>query len=209
MNKPNLPEVVNSVALGPPLFSEAAQAILATTSDPFSAAFSQLMEKGLHLDACRWMATHFPLRHAIWWGLLCLEDAAGKSRLSTEISGMILRWVIDPSDMHRDQNHALNWENPPESPLDYLAKAIAWSGPTMSAPHLPQVKADPRLCGILVAAAIEIAAASHPSIKPEDAFVRFLQLGLMVDSGQLDWSNPAFLAEKSVTDQTTPQGLFP
>ncbi|MFM7131880.1 MAG: DUF6931 family protein [Isosphaeraceae bacterium] len=209
MNNPNPPEVIDSLALGPPLFSEAAKAVFAASGDPSPAAFRQLMEKGLHLDACRWMASQFPLRHAIWWGLLCIEDVGSKPRLSAEIPGMILRWVIDPTDMHRDQIHALNWEHPPESPIDYLAKAIAWSGPTMSAPHLPQVKADPRLCGILVAAAIEIAAASHASIKPEEAIARFIQLGLLVDSGKIDWSQSAYSAGKSATDQTRPQGLFP
>lgn len=209
MSNPEPTKIIESLALGPPFFSEAAQAIFAGRGDESPAAFSQLVENGLHIDACRWMASHFPLQHAIWWGLLCLEDAGSKPGRNAETAGLVLRWVIDPSDQIRDRIHALNWEHPPESPVDYLAKAIAWSGPTMSAPHLPHVKADPRLSGIILAAAVEIAAASHASITLDEAITRFIQLGLLVDSGQIHWSQTAFSNEKSATDLSRPQGLFP
>lgn len=209
MNKPETPTLTNSMALGPPLYSEAARAIFAGTGDQSPAAFSQIMAKGLHSDACRWMAAHFPLRHAVWWGLLCLEDTGAGPAQGATTKNLILRWITDPSDTNRDQIHSQTWENVPASPVDYLAKAVAWSGPTMSAPHLPPVKADPQLPGVLVAAAIETAAGSHVSLDLEKALHRFIQLGLLVDTGKIHWSQPTANADVSANDKTQPQGLFP
>ena len=191
----------------PEFFSEAAIPVLQKYGVSQVSAYQELVKFGLHADACRWVATHFPVRHAVWWGLMCVIDM-GATDLDEMLTGLLTNWVQEPSEALQAQLLNLTWLDTPESPLEFLAKAVSWTGPSMLPMHLPATAPKPEHVGRMIAAAVDLAANGHGILEPAEAYGRFLDLARAVDDGTLNWENSAALASKP-GPVSKPQGLFP
>lgn len=189
-------------------YSDAAEVILANIQEDSPDTFQILFDKQLHADVCRWMAKHFPLRHAVWWCLICIETSEGPESVGSEISPYLVKWVVEPSETIRTQILMKTWQESPEKAVDFLAKAVVWAGPSMTPAHLPPVQADRMLPSVMVSAAILNAAANHFELEFEEAIQQFIKIGLLVDSGKMNWNDPQ---NKSFDSQNNsrPQGLYP
>ena len=188
-------------------FSRPAIAVFKEVGGESPKAFKKLVKDELWADACRWLATHFPLQYAIFWGLLCAEDSE-KSSEPDELKSLVLDWVVNASEITRSKILAITWLDTPEKPVEYLAKAVAWTGPSMTLPHLPAVPADPVILGILVAACVELSASKHADLNINDALKRFVGLAKLIDTGEIHWAKSYTDKDAQVLIQERPRSVF-
>lgn len=204
---PSAPAKVAKPMPEPAFYTEAAEQIMQKHGPRNVSAYEELLKSGLFVDACRWVAVHLPVRHAIWWGLICVLDTKDGSA-NDILTAQLTSWVIDPTEPLQTQLLNQTWLDTPESPLDYLAKAVSWTGPSMLPIHLPTTAPNPEHVGQMIAAAVDLAATAHGILEPAEAYLRFLDFANKVDNGTLHWENQAGTAAKSQTI-SKPQGLFP
>ena len=191
----------------PEFYSEQARIILAGREEKSVSSFQELVRVGLSADACHWVALHLPVRYAVWWGLICVMETKSGPGDETLV-GQVTSWVMEPSEAM--QTRLLNqlWLETPQSPVEYLAKAISWTGPSMLPAHLPVSAPNPEHAGRMIAAAVDLAAAGHAILQGPEAYLRFLEFAAAVDNGTLHWgSEPATAAKPR--QNTKPQGLLP
>lgn len=188
-------------------FSRPAIAIFKEVGGESPEAFKKLVKDELWADACRWLATHFPLQYAIFWGLLCTEDSA-KSSEPDELKSLVLDWVVNVSELTRSKILAITWLDVPENPVEYLAKAVAWTGPSMTPPQLPAVPADPVILGRLVAACVELSASKHADLDINNALKRFVGLARLIDTGEIHWAKSYNDKDAQILIQERPRSVF-
>lgn len=204
---PNAPAKVARPMPEPEFYTEPARQILGGQADGSIAAYQNLIASGLFADACRWVAVHLPVQYAVWWGLICAMETKGGPG-DAALVGQVTDWVANPSETV--QSRLLNqlWLETPQSPVEYLAKAVSWTGQSMLPVHLPATAPNPQHVGRMIAAAVDLAATAHAALQPPQAYQRFLEFAADVDSGSLHWGSTAASTPK-FTQNTKPQGLFP
>jgi hypothetical protein len=188
-------------------YSEAAIEIVDSLGAENSDTFHQLMKSELFADACHWIASQFPVRYGVWWGLICATDS-GVDADNETFRELLLRWVIEPEAVHQLKLLNLTWLDTPESPIEYLAKAVSWTGPSMLPTHLPISKPNIAQVTRMIAAAVDLSAAGHLKLEPALAYQRFLDFALDIDGGALSWEGKD---DKSIKkeNKSKPQSLFP
>ena len=169
------------------------------TADASPAAFLRtLLAKEHYADAIRMLAHRLSRREAVWWECLCLEHDSGE-RLTHEDQAALraaVHWVTEPTEAHR---RAAAEVATVRTPAGLLAKAVFWSGGSVSRPEYPAVPPLPHVCAQTVAGSLLLASAMYP--KPTQRQSRrkeFLDLGFLVESGALSWCR----AEASAPEQT-------
>lgn len=204
---PSPPATVARPMPEPDFYSEAALIVMQKHDPKSIASYQELLKSGLFADACRWVAVQLPVRHSVWWGLICLMDTKD-GHLNDNLMKQLTNWVIEPSSAQQTQILNESWLDTPESALEYIAKAVSWTGSSMLPAHLPVTAPNPEHVRRMIAAGIDLAATGHGKVEPHEAYRRFLDFATDVDNGKLHWENT--VAKTPNPQQTSkPQGLFP
>jgi hypothetical protein len=191
----------------PDFYSEAALIIMQKHDPKSIKSYQELLKAGLFADACRWVAVQLPVRHSVWWGLICVMDTKD-GHLNRTLVNQLTQWVIEPTSAKQTQIMNESWLDTPGSALEYIAKAVSWTGSSMLPVHLPVTAPNPEHVRRMIAAGIDLAATGHGKLEPADAYRRFLDFATDVDNGKLHWENTETSTPKA--QQTSrPQGLFP
>ncbi len=141
--------------------------------------FELLIEKGMYLDAIRFLAFALPVREVVGWACLCLRHAAGQD--ASKITGAQLaaeRWVADPSEQNRRAAMAAAEAEGYKTPGACLGMAAFFSGGSVSQPGLQPVPPPPHATPSISASTIMVAAVANEPEKAEEKYKVFLQKGI-------------------------------
>lgn len=140
--------------------SEEAQQLL----DPemsVSLAIEALQTEELFNDLTQFLAHALPVREAIWWASLCVQqrqDIWNPTQLHCIQTAQ--QWVQSPAEELRRKAELLSNRLELNCGPSWLSQAVFWNGSgSIVAPDLPAVLPDPFLCAKAVAGAINHAAA--------------------------------------------------
>ncbi|MFO0850715.1 MAG: hypothetical protein U0871_19485 [Gemmataceae bacterium] len=148
---PAPPRPAADVAAGVDL-SDAARALL-TPGLSDAAYFDALVKAGLYADGIRYTARLLSTPQAVWWGCLCVWDAAGKAVPPAEAAAVeaVVGWLRNPSDETRKACRSAARGAKATAPAALLANAAFLSGGNISTVDKPEVLAEPHLTGAFVA----------------------------------------------------------
>ncbi len=157
-----------------------AQGLLKDDQTP-SQFLELLIEKGLYMDAIRFLAFALPSREAVGWACLCVRHAMGQD--PAKITGAQLaaeKWVSDSSEENRRAAMAAAEAEGYKTAGACLGMASFFSGGSISQPGLQPVSPPANATPAMAAGAIMLAAvAEHPE-KAQENYKVFLQKGIAV-----------------------------
>jgi hypothetical protein len=139
-------------------------------------------------EAIRFLAFGLPRREAIWWGCLGVLHERGDRLLPPGEARALqaaVRWVIEPNEPHREAAEQLAGT---QTPANYMAKAVAWTGGSLSPPGLPVVPPPVELPHRGVNAALAQAIINGPIETIDTRFRHTLALGIHIARGHSPWS---------------------
>jgi hypothetical protein len=140
-------------------------------------------------DAVRYLADLLPPRAAVWWASQCVWDAVRPhaDEEARNALAAVLRWVVDPTDAHREAARPAERDNPLDTPWGCLKMAVVWTGGSLSDPGLPVVPPADYATPRALAGAIMLAAVHADPLPYLDRYRRFLDLGLHIAQGRNLW----------------------
>lgn len=155
-------------------------------------------------DAVKFLAHALPRREGVWWAALCLQSAVGEAP-PANIAAVLkaaVRWVLEPNEEHRRQAAALADKNKAE---DFLCRAVAWTGGSLTPPELPVVPPKPGMSPTAVAASVQLATQIGPSKGIRERKRHFLALGVRIARGMYTaWSEQEPAPEPRARPQVPP-----
>jgi len=174
-------EICRNIRLGP-----RSRKLLAPGLKP-GQYLSLLVENRLHADAVRYMAHALLNREAVWWACLCTRSTVGEN-LSTmpeaqrQGLGAAVRWVLEPTEAHRQG--AARWVEPAgvRTPAGALAKAASFALGQSEPVPLGSNPPNALLTARLAAASVLLSGTTADQLR------RFIVLGLDVAYGQNRWN---------------------
>ena len=136
-------------------------------------------------DAVKFLASALPPREAVWWACLCLRLFWGDTVPPAPATALMIatRWVLDPAETYRAVAARMATD---DNPRDFLLRAVAWTGGSLTPPPLPPVPPDPSMPASAVRCAILLMATKAPE-KTMDNLRHFLAVGIWVARGKLVW----------------------
>jgi hypothetical protein len=146
-----------------------------------------LAAKGELAKAVRVQAHLLPKQHAVWWGLLCVEQACGDAFPPAEADAKdaARAWVEDPSESRRRGCESAAGMTKLDGPAGWLAMAAFWSGGSIVPAEMNAVPPDERLTGQAVTNSLMIAAVSGDPTKAKDRYRVFLAKAQDVAGGAI------------------------
>jgi hypothetical protein len=146
-----------------------------------------LAAQGAFAKAVRVQAHLLPKRHAVWWGILCVDDACGENLPPVELDAKdaALAWVEEPKDSHRRRCESVAGRTKFDGPGSWLAMAAFWSGGSIAPEDMGDVPPDEKLTGQAIASSLMIAAVSGDATKAKDRYRGFLAKAPEVASGKI------------------------
>lgn len=144
-----------------------------------------MVEHRLYADAIRYMAHALLNREAVWWACLCTRSGAENLEAmpapQREALGAAVRWVLDPTEAHR-QEAACSVEGAgTRTPAGAAARAAAFALGQTDAPGPGSMPPSPILAARMAGASVLLAAKSSARLR------RFITLGLDVAYGENRW----------------------
>lgn len=168
--------------------SDSASALLADNPAP-PQFLERLLESGDFSTALGFMAAALPARQAVWWGCLCLEIAKGRDLSAREERALTaaVRWVIEPTEAHRQAASAPADAAGLATPAGNLAKAAFWSGGSMLPPGQPVLAPPPVLRPQAVNRAVTALAGDVAAAHRERAHRQFLAIATGIACDRHRW----------------------
>lgn len=156
----------------------------------------QLIERGLRSDALQVFAHVLDKRRAIWWGCLCCWEALRPEPAPSASRAIqhAVRWVLEPSEQTRRATREPGEVAGMGTAAGNLALAVLWSGVNINPPGLPEVPPPPHLSGLLVAAAVLLAAVERGPEQTVPLHCRFLGFANEVGAGRHLWADQPAVA---------------
>src|SRR5688572_17376575 len=120
--------------------SNLALALLRRGQTP-KAYFDLLVQNGLDADAISFLARLLSKPEAIWWGCLCVWNAArpNPSPAAEAALEATLRWLQEPTEAHRRAAEEVARKVGVAKPAGAVAQATVFATGSMSLPGLPEV----------------------------------------------------------------------
>lgn len=137
-------------------------------------------------DAIRFLAFALPWREAVWWGSMCVRmigpqlGPRDEKALQTAVT-----WVMEPSERNRQEAEKAAHD---DTAAGYVAKAVAWTGGSMTPPNLPVVVPGPELSHRAIDAAVTMAVLASPPDKVDERYRHVVALGIHVGRGKHLWA---------------------
>jgi hypothetical protein len=145
----------------------------------------ELLIREHYNDAIKFLAGALPRREAVWWGCLCLRIGIDPAPPALDTALRVaVRWVVQPTEANRQQASRLATGH---NPRDFLLRAIAWTGGSLSPAPLPPVPPSPVLTARSIHAALMLAATRGAPEKIRDRLRQFLTLGIHIARGKYAW----------------------
>ncbi len=167
-----------------------ARPLLTPTATP--RGFLETLElRGQYATALSFLAHALPPREAIWWGCLCLRQAAGGELPPPEAAAcrIAAEWVLEPSEERRSAAATLAEETGVGTPAGSLATAVAWTGGSLAPPNpkVPVVPPGPWLPAKALSGAVLLASVKGDPIRIADVQRAMVELGVGVAEGRFVW----------------------
>ena len=146
-----------------------------------------LAGKGLFAKAVRVQAHLLPKRHAVWWGVVCVEQVCADQLPPPERAAYdaAREWVTDPTEANRRCCEAAAGRTKYEAPGSWLAMGAFWSGESLTPADMPAVAPDDKLPGQAVTSSLMIASVFGDSTKGKERYQAFLAKAPQVASGAI------------------------
>ena len=165
----------------------------------------QLVMADRPVDLIEILSQVLPLRHAIWWGLLCGVAVEGfaSCEISANCIGSVMDWVFQPDEARRLKARALAESTDWKMPEGLLARAVSWSSGSILPDTVPAFLAAPAgVTGQMISGAVLSFAARNAIHGYEESLRHFVRLAEGVARGDLlpaGWENANLnLAESMV-----------
>ena len=128
-----------------------------------------------------------PKRHAVWWGILCVEETCAEQLPPQDRTAFDAAkiWVAEPTEIHRRRCEAAAGRTKYEAPGRWLAMAAFWSGESLTPADMPVVAPDDKLPGQGVTSSLMIASAFAEAKDPKQRYQAFLAKAPQVASGAI------------------------
>ena len=148
-----------------------------------------LIERGLHVDAVRFLTSALPKREAVWWACLCAAEVLGPEPPPAVAAALeaARAWVIDPNDEKRRAAFPAAEAADIGTPAGCAAAAAYFSGGSLAPVNLPEVPPPEHITADLAGTSVVLAAVSKQPEKAPEKYATFLRIGLEVASGQHAW----------------------
>ena len=149
----------------------------------------QLIERGHHADATRFMAHALPRREAVWWACQCVRQADGPTppARATAVLEAAEAWVADPTDEARRSAYRAAEAGEFDNAPGLIGLAVFFSGGSLTPPGQTVVPPAEHLLGDMVANAVTVAVMKIGPEKAPQTYRRFFALGLDVANGKNHW----------------------
>ncbi len=185
----NAAEVVAKAGLGQPV-----QRLLRPEQTPREFV-DALVQQQMYAEVLTFLAFGLPRREAVWWGALFLLWS-GAGRLKPEDARAlqaITRWVVEPTEEHRQA--AAEFENP-ETPTGRLAQAVKRTGGSMLPPTAPVRPPSPEMTPRGVNAAINAAILQGDPKTLGQRLRQAVALGMHIARGNYLWTAPPTVSNR-------------
>jgi hypothetical protein len=165
------------------LGEEARAVLVPGAALPLPRAFvALLMERGLQMDAVRFIAHALPRREAVWWAWVCARKSAGetpKPQIRAALDATE-RWVVQPTEDHRRQ--ALQYGEAADfgTAAGCAALGAFMSGGSLGPPEAPVGPPSEFMTAKAVSGAVILAAVTPEATKAAEKFEDYVKLGLEV-----------------------------
>lgn len=147
---------------------------------------ARLAAKGQFAKAVRVQAHLLPKRHAVWWGIVCIEPFIEKLVPPEMTAYQAARiWVEEPSETHRRRCEAAAGRTKYEEPGSWLSMAAFWSGDSLTPADMPPVEPDQKLTGQAVTSSLMIASVFGDPTQGKQRYQEFLMKAPKVASGEI------------------------
>ena len=165
------------------LGEEARAVLVPGAALPTQRAFiALLMERGLHMDAVRFIAHALPRREAVWWAWVCARKSAGETPKPAIKAALDAaeRWVVQPTEDHRRQ--ALQFGEAADfgTAAGCAALGAFMSGGSLGPPGTPVVPPGEFMTAKAASGAVILAAVTPEPAKAPEKFADYVKLGLEV-----------------------------
>lgn len=147
---------------------------------------ARLAAKGQFAKAVRVQAHLLPKRHAVWWGIICVEPLIEKLVPPELTAYQAARtWVEEPTETHRRRCEAAAGRTKYEEPGSWLSMAAFWSGDSLTPADMPAVEPDQKLTGQAVTSSLMIASVFGEATQGKQRYQEFLAKAPKVASGEI------------------------
>jgi hypothetical protein len=138
----------------------------------------------LYGDAVRFLAFGLPQRRAIWWGCLCVRQAAPSLPEDQERAlKAAARWAQEPGEPRRKAAEEALGDDPLNTSAGCVAFAVAVTGPRIPFPGMPPAAPQPQLVPRIINGGVLGAAKPISLVRP------FVALGIHVLHGRHLWDS--------------------
>jgi hypothetical protein len=153
--------------------------------------FARLLVHNEPGDAVRFQTYSLPKREAVWWACLCLRSVSDPMRKPKQAEALkaVLRWVLEPSEEHRQAAGKAGKAATFGTPIGAIAMSVFFSGGSIMPPDEPVVPPDPWLTANILTGTIVGLVAEVPPDKAKPTLMSFIALGIGVATGKYLWTH--------------------
>jgi hypothetical protein len=153
--------------------------------------FARLLVHNEPGDAVRFQTYSLPKREAVWWACLCLRSVSNPMRKPKQAEALkaVLRWVLEPSEEHRQAAGKAGKAATFSTPIGAIAMSVFFSGGSMMPPDKPVIPPDPLLTANILTGTIVGLVAEVPPEKAKPTLLSFIALGISVATGKHPWAH--------------------
>jgi hypothetical protein len=153
--------------------------------------FARLLVHNEPGDAVRFQTYSLPKRQAVWWACLCLRSVSDPMRKPKQAEALkaVVRWVLDPSEEHRQAAGKAGKAATVNTPIGAIAMSVFFSGGSIMPPDKPVIPPDPLLTANILTGAIVGLVGEVPPEKAKATLLSFIALGISVARGKHPWTH--------------------
>ena len=151
--------------------------------------FARLLVHNEPGDAVRFQSFSLPKRHAVWWACLCLRSVVDPMRKPKQAEALkaVVRWVLDPSEKHRQAAGKAGKVATFGTPIGAIAMSVFFSGGSIMPPDEKVIPPDPLLTANILTGTIAGLIGEVPPEKAKPTLLTFIALGISVALGKYPW----------------------
>jgi len=133
------------------------------------------------------LAQAMPIRHSVWWGLMCgaLVEGFAVGETASDCMESALDWVLNTDETRRLKARAVSDRTDWKIPESLLARAVSWSSGTILPDSVPAFYPAPEgVTGQMISGAVRSFAARNTIHDHRELLWHFIELAEGVASGR-------------------------